>query len=233
MTSVAVITGGSQGLGYALAEGLINRGWAVVLDARREKNLDEVVGRLRATAETGGGSVVAIAGDVTDPAHRSALAAAAREAGSVRLLVNNASTLGASPLPAVTETDPEVLRRTFDVNVVAPVALVAELAHDLGHGAVVINISSDAALGAYEGWSGYGSSKAALDQVSRVLGAEHPEWRVLAVDPGDMATEMHQAAFPGEDISDRPPPTASVPAIVALIEGDHPSGRYQAQEMDS
>ncbi len=228
---IAVITGGSQGLGLALAHELVADGWSLVLDARRRERLDAAVERLRAVAAPHGGQVVGIAGDVTDPAHRRALAETARIAGEVRLVVNNASTLGASPLPSVVEIDPEALRRTFDVNVVAPVALVAELADDLGNGAVVVDVSSDAAIGAYEGWGGYGSSKAALDQVSRILAAEHPEWRVLAVDPGDMRTEMHQAAFVGEDISDRPLPEEVAPRIISLITSDRPSGRYEAWEL--
>lgn len=231
MTNVAVITGGSQGLGLALAERLATDGWSVVIDARRTDRLDAAVDRLRPSAE--GATIVGVAGDVTDPVHRRALAEAARELGPVGLLVNNASTLGASPLPRLDAIGADVLRRTFDVNVVAPVALIGELTDDLGDRAMVVNISSDAALGAYEGWGGYGSSKAALDQVSRVLAAEHPEWRVLAIDPGDMATEMHQAAFPGEDISDRPDPTEAVAAVFALIRGEQPSGRYPAGEQAS
>ena len=172
-----------------------------------------------------------MAGDVTDPAHRSALVRAATELGDVRLLVNNASTLGASPLLALDHVDPEVLTRTFATNVVAPLALVAELAPHLGDGAVVVNVSSDAAVEAYETWGPYGASKAALDHASRVLATEHPTWRVLSVDPGDMRTQMHQDAFPGQDISDRPLPHESVPGLVALIEGDQPSGRYQVKAL--
>jgi NAD(P)-dependent dehydrogenase (short-subunit alcohol dehydrogenase family) len=168
---------------------------------------------------------------VTDPAHRRALADAARRLGEIRLVVNNASTIGASPLPRLDAIDDDTFRRLLDVNVVAPISLVREVAGDLGAGSVIVNLSSDAATGAYQGWGGYGASKAALEQAGRVLGAEHPEWRVLAVDPGDMRTEMHQVAFPGEDISDRPGPDAAVPAIVALIEGEHPSGRYAAAEV--
>ncbi|MGI8754342.1 MAG: SDR family NAD(P)-dependent oxidoreductase [Acidimicrobiales bacterium] len=229
MTNVAVITGGSQGLGQALAERLATDGWSIVIDARRADRLGAAVDQLQSSAAEDS-TIVGVAGDVTDPVHRRALADAARELGPVGLLVNNASTLGASPLPRLVAIDADVLRRTFDVNVVAPVALIGELADDLADGATVANISSDAALGAYEGWGGYGSSKAALDQVSRVLAAEHPEWRVLAIDPGDMATEMHQAAFPGEDISDRPDPTEAVAAVFALISGEQPSGRYPSEE---
>ncbi len=226
----AIITGASQGLGLALARRLVDAGWAVAIDARRADRLADAAAELTERAADPD-LVEAVAGDVTDPEHRRALADAGRRLGEVRLVVNNASTLGTSPLPQLDEIDDDTLRRVLDVNVVAPIALVRELADDLPAGSVIVNVSSDAATGAYEGWGGYGASKAALDQASRVLGAEHPEWRVLAIDPGDMRTEMHQDAFPGEDISDRPEPDEAVPAIVALVEGDHPSGRYAASEV--
>jgi len=221
---VAVVTGASQGLGYALAEALGRRGWSLVIDGRRADRLESAVERLRQVT-----TVVGVPGDVADSAHREALAAAARELGPVGLVVNNASTLGASPLPALTEISSDVLRRVFDVNVIAPLALVQTLG--LGAGATVVNITSDAGVEAYAGWGGYGASKAALEHASRVLAVEQPDWRVLVVDPGDMRTEMHQDAFPGEDITDRPPPEASVPGLVALIEGQHPSGRYHARSI--
>ena len=221
---VAVITGGSQGLGLALTEALADAGWALVIDARRRDRLDAAVARLAAR-----GPVVGVPGDVTDPAHRRALADAAAGLGPVRLLVNNASTLGASPLPSLGEISVEQLHRVFDVNVVAPIALVQELDDQLAPDATVVNITSDAAVEAYEGWGGYGASKAALEHASRVLAAERPARRVLVVDPGDMRTEMHQEAFPGEDISDRPEPAVSVPGLLTLIEGDQPSGRYEAR----
>jgi NAD(P)-dependent dehydrogenase (short-subunit alcohol dehydrogenase family) len=223
---VAVVTGGSQGLGLALAERLVAGGWAVVVDARRAERLEAA--RHRLESKRTGATVVAVPGDVTDPEHRGQLAAAARRLGQVQLVVNNASTLGASPLPPLDAIDPEVLRRTFEVNVIAPIALVQELAGDLLDGAVVVNITSDAGAEAYAGWGGYGASKAALEHAGAVLAAEHPEWRVLSVDPGDMRTEMHQAAFPGEDISDRPAPDASAEGLMALVAGDQPSGRYLA-----
>jgi NAD(P)-dependent dehydrogenase (short-subunit alcohol dehydrogenase family) len=220
---VAVVTGASQGLGQALTAALVNRGWHVVVDARRSERLDEAV------TAFGPDRVTAVVGDVTDPDHRDALVAAAHgQPGPVRLLVNNASTLGASPLPALDAVSPAVLERTFAVNVVAPVALTAALLRELAPPAIVVNITSDAAVEAYEGWGAYGSTKAALEHASRVLAVEHPELRVLAVDPGDLRTEMHQDAFPGEDISDRPPPESAVPGLLALIEGDQPSGRYAA-----
>jgi NAD(P)-dependent dehydrogenase (short-subunit alcohol dehydrogenase family) len=221
---VAVVTGASQGLGFALAEALADDGWALVVDARRRDRLDAAVGRLRARTRA-----IAVAGDVTRPEHRAALARAAAELGPVRLVVNNASTLGASPLPSLGAIEPDVLRRVFDVNVVAPIALLRDLDGQLAEGATVVNITSDAAVEAYEGWGGYGASKAALEHASRVLAAERPDLRVLIVDPGDMRTEMHQDAFPGEDISDRPDPAASVPGLLALIRGAQPSGRYEAR----
>ena len=166
---------------------------------------------------------------MTDPEHRTDLVAAAVGLGPVRLVVNNASTLGVSPLRPLDSVDPDILTRTFATNVVAPLALVAELAEHLGDGAVIVDVSSDAAVEAYETWGPYGASKAALDHAGRVLAAEHPTWRVLSVDPGDMRTEMHQDAFPDEDISDRPLPADSVPGLLALIDGTQPSGRYQAK----
>lgn len=226
---VAIVTGGSQGLGLALAEALVTAGWSVVTDARRAERLDQARHHLEAVAD--GDRIAIVEGDVTDAAHRTALVAAARELGPIRLVVNNASTLGASPLPPLDVVDLDVLRRTFEVNVVAPLALVQEVAADLHPGAVIVNITSDAATSPYPTWGAYGATKAALDQASAVLGAEHPEWRVLSVDPGDMRTEMHQDAFPGEDISDRPEPAGSVPGLLALITGDQPSGRYAAREV--
>ncbi len=170
---------------------------------------------------------------MTDPEHRAALAGAAAQLGSVHLLVNNASTLGASPLPNLDAISVETLRAVFETNVVAPIALVQALDPHFVAGATVINITSDAAVEAYEGWGGYGASKAALEHASRVLAAERPDLRVLVVDPGDMRTEMHQDAFPGEDISDRPEPGTSVPGLMALIAGDEPSGRYEARSLVS
>jgi NAD(P)-dependent dehydrogenase (short-subunit alcohol dehydrogenase family) len=175
--------------------------------------------------------VVAIAGDVADAGHRADLAAAARAAGTVRIVVNNASTLGASPLPTLVDLDADTYLRTLEVNLVAPIALVSALADQLGDGSVVVNISSDAAVEPYDHWGGYGSSKAALDHASMILAEEHPSWRVLAVDPGDLNTELHRAAFPGEDLSDLPGPEAAIPGLRALIDGVLPSGRYRAQEL--
>jgi NAD(P)-dependent dehydrogenase (short-subunit alcohol dehydrogenase family) len=221
---VAVVTGASQGLGLALAEALAARGWALVIDARRAARLDAAVTRLSPLT-----AVVGVAGDVNDPEHRRALASVAAELGRVELVVNNASTLGASPLPSLAAITPEVLSGTFETNVVAPIALLQALDEVLTDDATIVNITSDAAVEAYEGWGGYGASKAALEHASRVLAVERPGRRVLIVDPGDMRTEMHQDAFPGEDISDRPEPAASVPGLLALIESDIPSGRYEAR----
>jgi NAD(P)-dependent dehydrogenase (short-subunit alcohol dehydrogenase family) len=222
---VAVVTGASQGLGLALAEALARSGWRLVIDARRQDRLEAAAARLSALT-----TVIAVPGDVADPRHRAMLAAAAADLGPVRLVVNNASTLGGSPQPSVSDIPAAVLHRIFEVNVVAPVALLQALGPSLGPGATVMNITSDAGVEAYEGWGGYGASKAALEHLSRVLAAERPDLRVLVVDPGDMRTEMHQDAFPGEDISDRRPPEASVPGIMALIEGGQPGGRYQARD---
>lgn len=222
---LALVTGASQGLGLALASALAERGWDLVVDARRADRLAASAEPLAAQVR-----VDAVAGDVADPSHRAALRAAVGDR-AVDLVVHNASTLGASPLPALAEIDPDVLRRVFDVNVVAPVALTQALLPALPRGATVVAITSDAAVEAYPGWGGYGASKAAFEHAAAVLAAEHPNLRVLVVDPGDMHTEMHQDAFPGEDISDRPPPEASVPGLLALIQGNQPSGRYQAREV--
>jgi NAD(P)-dependent dehydrogenase (short-subunit alcohol dehydrogenase family) len=222
--ATAIITGGSKGLGRALTRALHDLGWRVVTDARDPGALD----RLRADV---GDDVVTVAGDVTDPAHREALLAAA--GGPVDVLINNASTIGPSPMPALADFPLDDLRRVYEVNVVAPVALIQDVLPVLAPGGRIVGISSDAAVEGYEGWGGYGPAKAALDHVGRVLSAERPDISVYTVDPGDMHTDLHQAAFPGEDISDRPPPEASVPGVLALVLGDLPSGRYVAKELVS
>jgi NAD(P)-dependent dehydrogenase (short-subunit alcohol dehydrogenase family) len=219
---VAIITGASRGLGLALARALNERGWRLVLDARGEDALKKVEAEL-------GARVTAIAGDVSDAAHRDALLAAAGQ--PVELLVNNASLLGPSPQPALADYPLGELERVYQVNVFAPLALTRLVLPRLAAGAVILNVSSDAAVEPYEGWGGYGSSKAALDQLSAILAVEHHALRIYSVDPGDMRTQMHQEAFPGEDISDRPLPEESVPALLALIEGSLPSGRYRASEL--
>jgi NAD(P)-dependent dehydrogenase (short-subunit alcohol dehydrogenase family) len=224
--AVAVITGGSRGLGRALAEALAGEGWTVVIDGRDRTALE-------AAARSIGGAVVAVPGDVTDPAHREQLVAAARAAGGIDVLVNNASILGPSPQPSLGAYPLEVLRRVYEVNVVAPLALTQEALPVLRRSARgrIVNITSDASVEPYEGWGGYGSSKAALDQLTRILGAEERDLRVWAVDPGDMRTQMHQEAFPGEDISDRPLPEEVVPALVELLRSETPSGRVRLAEV--
>jgi NAD(P)-dependent dehydrogenase (short-subunit alcohol dehydrogenase family) len=214
----AIVTGASRGLGLALARALAERGWRLVIDAREPGPLDAAATELALTTD-----VVALPGDVADPEHRAALVAAA---GPIDLLVNNASVLGPSPQPALADYPPDTLEHVYRVNVLAPLALI-----QLTHPQRVINITSDVAVEAYEGWGGYGSSKAALDHLTAILAAEQPDRRFYAVDPGDMNTRLHQEAFPGEDISDRPPPEDSVPGLLALIEGDLPSGRYQAKAL--
>jgi NAD(P)-dependent dehydrogenase (short-subunit alcohol dehydrogenase family) len=222
--STAIITGASRGLGLALARSLAQRGYELVLDARRAADLAAVADELGRLTE-----VSAIAGDVTDEWHRGALIAAAGD--RLDLLVNNASSLGPSPQPALARYPLAELERVYAVNVLAPMALTQMALPLMGDGAVVLNVTSDAAVEPYPGWGGYGSSKAALEQLTAILAAEHPDLHVYAVDPGDMRTEMHQQAFPGEDISDRPPPSESVPGLLELIAGTLPSGRYQAREI--
>jgi NAD(P)-dependent dehydrogenase (short-subunit alcohol dehydrogenase family) len=227
-TQTVLITGASRGLGRALAVGLARAGFALIIDARDAAALAAVARDLRAA----GAAVTAIAGDVTDPAHRAALARAAEAAGRLDVLVNNAGTLGASPLPALADYPPDELRAAFEVNVIAPVALTQLLLPLLRtSGGAVLNITSDAAVEAYAGWGGYGAAKAALEQVSNVLAAEETGLRVWWADPGDLRTDMHQQAFPGEDISDRPRPESVVPAFVRLITQRLPSGRYRAAHL--
>ena len=225
----ALITGASKGLGRALARRLAGEGWDLVLDARGAAALAEMAGELAAPGRL---RVVALPGDVADAAHRSDLVEAARRLGGLDALVNNASELGPSPQPRLADYPIDDLEHVYRVNVLAPLALT-RLALPLlrDRRGRVLNVSSDAAVEAYEGWGGYGSSKAALDHATRVLAVEEPDLRVYAVDPGDMNTEMHQRAFPGEDISDRPPPEDSVPGLLALLTGDHPSGRYSARSL--
>lgn len=219
--AVAIVTGASRGLGLALARALAERGWRVVADARGASQLHAVAERL--------GGVVAVAGDVADPEHRRVLVESA--GAQIDLLVNNASVLGPSPRPDLAAYPLDALRDVYETNVLAPLALVQRALPHLRPGAVILNVTSDAAAEPYAGWGGYGSSKAALDQVTAILGVEHPGLRVYAVDPGDMRTQLHQDAFPGEDISDRAAPEASVPGLLALIEGSQPSGRYRVHDL--
>lgn len=232
--ATAIVTGASQGLGAALAAGLADAGWSVVIDARHGLPLEEAAAAIRSRAK-GGTRLTTVVGDVTDPEHRRWLVAAARSLGGVDLVVNNASSLGPSPLPRLDSVPPASLRQLFDVNVVAPLALVQEAMAPLmaSPDPRVVNVTSDAAVEAYDGWGGYGSSKAALDHLSAVLAAEHPRLRVWAFDPGDMRTQMHQDAFPGEDISDRPDPATVVPVLLDLVTGNRPSGRYRAVDLQA
>ncbi len=225
----ALITGASRGLGFAFAAHLARAGWRLVIDARTASDLSVAAQALQDLADA---TVIDIDGDVTDPQHAAALVAAAEDLGDLELLVNNASTLGPSPLPPLADYPIAALAHVHDVNVVAPLRLIqlALPALRRAHGTIV-NVTSDAAIEAYEGWGGYGSAKAALEQISNVLAREEPEVRVLWVDPGDMNTRMHQEAFPGEDISDRPLPEERITGLAALVDGDAPSGRYTVSDL--
>ncbi len=217
----AIVTGASRGLGLALTRALVERGWRLVVDARDGEALERAVAGLE--------GVIGLAGDVADPEHRRRLVEAAGT--PIDLLVNNASVLGPTPLPALGDYSLDELRRVFEVNVLAPLALVQLALPRFGDGARLVNVSSDAAVEAYAGWGGYGSSKAALAQLTAVLGAENPGLSAYAVDPGDMRTQMQQEAFPGEDISDRPPPEVIAPGFLTLLREDLPSGRYVARDL--
>jgi NAD(P)-dependent dehydrogenase (short-subunit alcohol dehydrogenase family) len=221
-----LITGASRGLGLALARGLATRGWNLIITARNASRLRAVRNELAPITH-----VAALAGDVTDPMHRRALAVVARGHSGIDALVNNAGALGPSPQPALLDYPLDAFQEVYRANVLAPLGMVQALRSDLKPGARIINVTSDAAVMPYGGWGGYGSSKAALEQLSAILAAENPKLRVYWVDPGDMRTDMHRAAFPGEDISDRPLPETRVPGFVALLEGELPSGRYQAANL--
>jgi NAD(P)-dependent dehydrogenase (short-subunit alcohol dehydrogenase family) len=226
-TKTAVVTGASRGLGLALARGLAAEGWSLVIDAR-----DPVALRSAAASLPGTGRIIPLPGDIADPAHRAALRDAAEDLGGPDLLINNAGTLGASPLPAIADYPIAELRQAFEINVLAPLALTQLLLPGLrAHGGAVLSVTSDAAVEPYAGWGGYGAAKAALEQASNVLAAEENVVRVWWVDPGDMRTHMHQQAFPGEDISDRPRPDTVVPAFLRLITERLPAGRYRAAEL--
>jgi NAD(P)-dependent dehydrogenase (short-subunit alcohol dehydrogenase family) len=224
---VALVTGASRGLGYALTTTLARRGWHVVVDARDKDRLGAAFAEV-----SGPGAVTPISGDVTDPAHRQRLVAEVVALGGLDLLVNNASRLGPSPQPRLADNPLDVLAEVYATNTIAPLALVQLALPSLQQRAGrIVNVTSDAAVEPYSGWGGYGSSKAALDQLTNILGAEHPELRVYAFDPGDMNTDLHQQAFPDEDISDRAAPQSVVPALLRLIESDLPSSRYRAAEL--
>src|ERR1700722_12200312 len=220
----ALITGASQGLGRAICHSLADQGWSLIVDARSAASLRV------ATATLPG--VIAIPGDITDSQHRADLAAAVVRHGQLDLLINNASSLGRSPLPQLADYPLSELRQVFETNVIAPLALIQLLIGPLtGSGGTIVNVSSDAAVESYPGWGGYGSAKAGLDQLTAVLGAEEPRLRCYALDPGDMRTAMHQLAFPGEDISDRPEPETVVPALFRLLDERPPSGRYRSADL--
>lgn len=226
MSHVAVITGASRGLGLALARELAARGWSLILDARGAEALSAVQAELASFTQ-----VVAVPGDIANPAHRAKIAETARQFGGVDAVVHNASALGPSPRPELLDFPIDALESVFQVNVVAPLALTQELWPFLRSTGSLMAVSSDAGVEAYAGWGGYGASKAALEHMFAILAAEQPDRRVYWVDPGDMRTQMHQEAFPGEDISDRPLPEESVPGLLALIEGNLPSGRYAARAL--
>lgn len=230
----ALITGASRGLGRALARKLAEQEWGLVIDARNRKALDEALEEL--PGRNGASdlpSVIPIAGSVTSESHRKKLAAAAKELGGLDALINNASTLGPSPQPNLLDYPLEELQRVYETNVFAPLALIQALRAVLKPDACIINITSDAGMEPYGGWGGYGSSKAALEHLSAILAEENPGWRVYWVDPGDMRTQMQQEAFPDEDISDRPLPEESVPGLLTLLDGNQPSGRYKARELQA
>lgn len=222
----ALITGATRGLGRALARRLAADSWQLIVNGRDHHALADLERELAPLTD-----IYALAGDVRDPSHRRALALAAQAAGGLDAVVNNAGALGPSPLPTMLDFPLDAFADLLAVNTIAPLGIVQAVRSTLKPGARVLNISSDAAVEAYEGWGGYGASKAALEQWTAVLAAERPDWRVYHVDPGDMRTAMHQAAFPGEDISDRPLPETSVPGLVALLAGDLPSGRYAARKL--
>ncbi|HLI07602.1 MAG TPA: SDR family oxidoreductase [Ktedonobacteraceae bacterium] len=225
-TRTILITGASRGLGLALARALAKQGWTLIIDARGAEALEAARAELAGLTR-----VIAVPGDVTTTAHRHALAEAAKQIGGLDAVVNNASILGPSPQPNLLDYPLDVLEQVYRTNVVAPLGLLQEVRNELKENARIINITSDAGVEAYEGWGGYGSSKAALEQISNILAAENPSWRIYRVDPGDMRTQMHQEAFPGEDISDRPLPEVSVPGLFELLTGDLPSGRYSARSL--
>jgi len=218
---IGIVTGASRGLGLALTKALAERGWRLVVDARGAADLETAVASLS--------GVTAIAGSVADAGHRRELVEAA--GGHIDLLVNNAGILGPSPQPSLAGYPLATLARVYEVDVIAPLGLFQEALPHLARGATVINVTSDAAVEPYEGWGGYGSAKAALEQLTAILAAEQPQLHVYAVDPGDMQTRTYQEAFPGVDISDLPLPELSVPGLLELVEGALPSGRYRAREV--
>jgi NAD(P)-dependent dehydrogenase (short-subunit alcohol dehydrogenase family) len=225
----ALITGASRGLGLALARELARSGWRLIIDARGADALEKARKELSFHTE-----ILALPGDVSDASHRKQLAEVACRLGGLDAVINNASILGPSPQPGLLDYPLDVLEEVFRVNVIAPLGILQAVQDILNPAARVINITSDAGVEAYPGWGGYGSSKAALEHLTAILAAENPELKIYWVDPGDMRTQMHQEAYPGEDISDRPLPEASVPALVALLENKNniPSARYLARQIE-
>ncbi len=225
-TQTALISGASRGLGLALARALAKNGWKLLLDARGTAELEKIQVELSHST-----LVRAIPGDITDPAHREALAAVAQQLGGLDALVNNAGILGPSPQPPLLEYPLDVLEQVYRTNVVAQLGMIQAVYPSLNPQARILNITSDAGVEAYPGWGGYGSAKAAFEHLSAILAAENPQMKIYWVDPGDMRTRMQQDAFPGEDISDRPLPESSVPGLLVLLSSDLPSGRYQARAL--
>lgn len=223
-----LLTGASRGFGRAVAESLARNGWRLIIDARDAELLARVAAELSRHTE-----VIAIAGDVSVASHREELRTAVERLGGLDAIVNNAGILGPSPQPALLDYPLDALRDVYRMNVLAPLAVIQMMKDHIGSGATIINVTSDAAVEAYPGWGGYGSAKAALEQISAILAAENPDLNIYRFDPGDMRTQMHQDAFPGEDISDRPLPETSVPALLRLLDGELPSGRYRASELSA
>ena len=222
----AIITGASRGLGLALARLLAEQNWKLIINARNAKKLYEVKKELEQKTE-----VIAISGDVRDEVHLLQFPENLEKWGHLDLIVNNASSLGASPQPHLLDYPIEAIHNIFHTNVIAPLSLLQKVKTYLHNDSRIINISSDAAVEAYPGWGGYGASKAALDHLSAILAAENPQWKIYWVDPGDMRTQMHQEAFPGEDISDRPLPETTLPGFLRLIQGNVPSGRHSINSL--
>jgi NAD(P)-dependent dehydrogenase (short-subunit alcohol dehydrogenase family) len=220
---IALITGASKGLGYTLAENLALKGWTLLINARNAKKLLDARNRLARITK-----IIAISGDVRDEIHLLQLAEALQtNQWKLDLVVNNASALGVSPMPSLLDHPIDDLHTIFHTNMIAHISLLQKIRSHLKPGATIINVSSDAGAEAYENWGAYGGSKAGLDHMTTIFAKENPEYKFFSFDPGDMRTDMHQAAFPGQDIGDRPlPQEHAVPALLELIKNELPSGRY-------